>query len=146
MSKMKAQGRLFGGPILIGKAVYVSLVNCENLAFLCYLAGAAGDTYTLTEAKDAAGTGAKVLAAITRYYTSDGVGGAWTEQTQAAGSTVITTATTAQNGMVVEVGADQLDDGYKYLKLASTGAGLTTVLPTDLDVQRRPTLLPSYTA
>lgn len=146
MSKMKAQGRLFGGPVLIGDGVYVSLKDCENIAFLCYLAGAAGDTYTLTEAKDAAGTSAKVLGSIVRYYTSDGIGGVWTEQTQAAGSTVVTTAVTAQNGMVVEVGADQLDDGFRYLKLASTGAGLVTVLQTDLDVQRRPSLLVSVTA
>lgn len=146
MSKMKAQGNLIGNPVMIADGVYVSLVNCETITFLCYLAGAAGDTYTLTEAKTAAGGSSKVLACITQYHTSDGVGGAQTKQTQAAGSTVVTTAVTAQNGMVVEVGADQLDDGFKFIKLTSTGAGLVTAVPTYLDVQRTPANLPSYIA
>lgn len=142
---MKAQGRLFNH-VAIADGVYVSMKDCSNVAFLCYLAGAAGDTYTLTEAKDAAGTGAKVLSVITRYYTGDGVSGTWAEQTQAVGSTVVTTATTAQNGMVVEVADTSLDDGFKYLKLASTGAGLVTALLTDLEVQRRPSNLTSVVA
>lgn len=135
---MKAQGRLFGGPILIGDGVYYNLQGCTNVAFLCYLAGAAGDTYTLTSAQDASGTGAAVLAVITEYFTSDGVGGLWTRRTQAAGSTMVTAAATAQNGAVLEVSANSLPDTHKFLKLTSTGAGLVTVIGTDLTIQRRP--------
>ena len=143
---MKAQGRLIGNPVMIADNVYVSMVNCTNMAFLCYLAGAAGDTYTLTEAKTAAGGSAQALACITQYTTADGVGGATTKQTQAAGSTVVATAATAQNGMLVEVGAEQLSDGFKWIKLASTGAGLVTAVPTDLSIQRTPANLPSVIA
>lgn len=143
---MKALGNTIGAPVLIADGVYVSLVDADCITFLCYLAGAAGDTYTLTEAKTAGGGSSKVLASIARYYTSDGVGGLWTEQSQAAGSTVVTTAVTAQNGMIVEVLAQDLDDGFKYLKLTSTGAGLVTALPTSLKVGRRLSNLASVTA
>lgn len=141
----KALGRLINY-VHLAKGVYIDLKDCENVSFLCYLAGAVGDTYTLTESKDAAGTGAKVLAIITKYYTSNGVGGVWTEQNQAAASTVVTTANTLQNAMCVEVNPNSLDDGYSFVKLASTGAGLTTAVVTDLNVQRRPSLLTSLIA
>jgi hypothetical protein len=91
---------------------------------LCYLAGAVGDTYTLQEAKDSAGTGAQNLAIITEYHTNTGDGSdAWTKRTQAAAATVVTAAAATQNAMVVEVQGTSLDDGYKYVKLTSTGAG-----------------------
>lgn len=131
---------------MIGDGVYYNLQGCSSVAFLCYLAGAAGDTYTLTSAQDAGGTGAAVLATITEFYTSDGVGGLWTRRTQAAGSTMITTAVTAQNAAVLEVTGTALPDGHKFLKLASTGAGLVTVIGTDLVVQRRPDRLPVVNA
>lgn len=137
---MEALGRLFN-PIAIADNVYVPLKDVGGVAFLCYLAGAAGDTYTLTEAKDAAGTGAQVLATITRYHTSNGVGGAWTLRTQAAGSTVVTAAATAENGMLVEVEDTELSDRYTHVKLASTGAGLVTAIQRDLQVQRAPASL-----
>lgn len=139
---MEALGRLVH-PVAIADGVYVALKNAGGVTFSCYLAGAAGDTYTLTEAKDAAGTGAQVLATITRYHTSNGVGGAWTLNTQASASTVVTTATTAQNGMVVEVEQAELSDTYKYVKLTSTGAGLVHAILRDLEVQRKPANLVS---
>ncbi|WP_326646064.1 hypothetical protein OG884_15545 [Streptosporangium sp. NBC_01755] len=137
---MEALGRLFNA-IPIADNVYVPLRDVGGVAFLCYLAGAAGDTYTLTEARDAGGTGAQVLATITRYHTSNGVGGAWTLHTQAAGSTVVTAAATAENGMLVEVEDTELSDRYTHVKLASTGAGLVTALQRDLQVQRAPASL-----
>ena len=139
---MEALGRTIN-PVAIGDGVYVNLKDYEGVTFLCYLAGAAGDTYTLTEAKDAAGTGAQTLATITRYHTSNGVGGVWTLNTQASAGTVVTTATTAQNGMVCEVEQAELSDTYKYVKLTSTGAGLVTPILRDLKVQRKPANLAS---
>jgi hypothetical protein len=133
---MEALGRLIH-PVAIADGVYVALTNANGVTFSCYLAAAAGDTYTLTEAKDAAGTGAQVLTTITRYHTSNGVGGAWTLNTQAAASTVVTTATTAQNGMVVEVEAVELSDLYKYVKLTSTGAGLVHAILRDIRAPRK---------
>jgi hypothetical protein len=142
---MEALGRLLN-PVAVGDGVYVNLRDAGGVTFLCYLAGAAGDTYTLTEAKDASGTGAQVLATITRYHTSNGVGGVWTLHTQAAASTVVTAAATAENGMVVEVEQAELSDTYKYVKLTSTGAGLVTPILRDLEVQRKPANLASVVA
>lgn len=142
---MEALGRLIN-PVAVGDGVYVSLQKAGGVTFLCYLAGAVGDTYTLTEARDAAGTGAQTLATITRYYTSNGVGGVWTKQTQTNAGTVVTTATTAQNGMVVEIEGPELSDGYSYVKLTSTGAGLVTPIVRDLQVQRAPANLASVVA
>lgn len=143
---MEAQGRLIGTPVAIADGVYIGLAKADNVVFSCYLAGAAGDTYTLTSAQDAAGTGAAVLAAITRYTTSDGVGGAVTQRTQAAASTMVTAAVTAQNGAVLEVSADSLPAGHKFVKLTSTGAGLVHAFVTDLRYGKSPARLPSVIA
>lgn len=135
---MQALGRTFNWQYLYDNA-YVNMKNCSGVAFLCYLTGAAGDTYTLTEAKTAAGGNAQVLATITEYWTNTGSGvDAWTKHTQAAGSTVVTAAAAAENCAVFEVQAIELSDGYKYLKVASTGAGLVSVLQHSLTVQRTP--------
>lgn len=142
---MEGLGRT-NNPVLIADGVYVSLQKAGGVQFLCYLAGAAGDTYTLTEARDAAGTGAQALATISRYYTGDGVTGTWTKRTQANASTVVTAAATSQNGMVLEVEGPELSDGYCYVKLASTGAGLVTANVRDLMVQRAPGNLSSVVA
>jgi hypothetical protein len=139
---MEALGRVLNG-IAIADNVYVPLKDCGGVTFLCYLAAAAGDTYTLSEATSAGGGGEQVLATITRYWTSNGVGGAWTLHTQAAGSTVVTAAATAENGMVVEVDVEELSDGFTHVKLASTGAGLVTAIQRDLKVQRSPANLPA---
>lgn len=140
---MEALGRTLN-PILIGDNKYINLKDGGGVTFLCYLAAAAGDTYTLTEAKTAAGGSAQALATITRYHTSTGDGtDAWTKRTQAAASTVVTAAAATQNGMVVEVEGVELSDGYKYVKLASTGAGTVVPVLRDLTVQRAPASLPA---
>ena len=51
---MQALGRTFNWQYLMDNT-YVNLQNCSGVAFLCYLTGGAGDTYTLTEAKTSAG-------------------------------------------------------------------------------------------
>lgn len=140
---MEALGRL-GNPILQADNVYINLKDGAGVQFLCYLAAAAGDTYTLTEAKTAAGGSSQVLATITQYYTSTGDGtDTWTKRTQAAASTVVTAAAATQNGMVVEVDGTELSAGYKYLKLTSTGAGRVTAVLRDLTVGRAPANLPA---
>lgn len=140
---MEALGRLIN-VIPLADNTYINLKDGQGVTFICYLAAAAGDTYTLTEATSAAGAGAQVLATITRYHTSTGDGtDAWTKRTQTAGSTVVTAAAATQNGMVVEVDGTELSDGFKYLKLASTGAGTVTAVLHDLTVQRAPANLPA---
>jgi hypothetical protein len=143
---MEALGRTVN-VISVADGVYISLRDCGGVAFSCYLAAAAGDTYTLVEAKDAAGTGAQNLAAVTRYYTCTGDGtDAWTKRTQAAAATVVTAAAATQNAMWVEIDGAQLSDDYDYVKLTSTGAGRVEAIARDLVVQRAPANLPALGA
>ncbi|MGW3025862.1 hypothetical protein [Streptomyces sp. NPDC001221] len=139
----KALGRLFNStPAADG--VWINLKRGSGVTFLCYLAGAVGDVYTLLQAKDSAGTGSKNLAIITEYWTNTGNGSdAWVRQTQAAGNVVTTTATAAQNAMVVEVEGTSLDDAYTFVKLTSTGAGAVNAVTRDLTTQRAPQNLPA---
>lgn len=139
----RALGRLFNSTPA-GDGVWINLKAAGGVAFLCYLGGAAGDTYTLQEAKDAAGTGAQNLANIATYFTNTGNGtDAWTKRTQAAAATVVTTATAAQQAMVCEVEATALSDTYKFVKLTSTGAGTVNAVTRDLSAQREPANLPA---
>ena len=127
--------------------VWINLKDAASIAFLCYLGGAAGDTYTLQEAKDSAGTGAQNLAVITEYHTNTGNGtDAWTRRTQAAAATVVTAAAATQNAMVVEVLGTQLSDTYKFVKLTSTGAGTVNAVTQNLAVQRTAANLPAMGA
>jgi hypothetical protein len=142
----KALGRLFNTtPAADG--VYVSLQDAGGVAFLCFLTGGVGDVYTLQEAKDSAGTGAQNLACVTEYYTNTGnASDAWTKRTQAAGAVVTTAAAATQNAAVFEVQGTSLSDGYKFVKVTSTGAGAVTALTRDLMTQRAPENLPAMGA
>lgn len=135
---MDALGRVFN-VLPTADDVYVSLKDASGVSFVCV--NAAGDTWTLTEAQDAAGTGAQVLATITRYHTAATVGAAWVKQTQAAASTVVTTA--SQDTAVIEVDGVELSSGYTHVKLASTSTGTVVAVLRDLDVQRAPANLPA---
>ncbi len=139
----KALGRLFNVQSACD-GVWINLKDAGGIAFVCYLGGAAGDTYTLQEAKDAAGTGAQNLACVTEYHTNTGNGtDAWTRRTQAAAATVVTAAAATQNQMVVEVEATQLSDTYSFVKLTSTGAGTVAAAKRDLRASRAPANLPA---
>lgn len=143
---MEALGRLFNCN-LVADAKYINMVQCEGITFCCYLAGAAGDTYTLTEAKTYAGGSAQALATITRWWTSTGDGSdVWTLHTQAAASTVVAAAAATSNAVIIEVDAVELSDGFTYVKLASTGAGLVNAFQRDLHVKRNPANLPLISA
>ena len=127
-----------------GDGKWINLRDAGAVAFLCYLSGAAGDTYTLQEAKDGSGTGAQNLTAFTEYYTNTGDGtDAWTRRTQAAAATVVTAAAATQNAMVCEVLASKLSDTFDWVKLTSTGAGTVNALTHHLSVQRAPANLPA---
>ncbi|GAA3718220.1 hypothetical protein [Streptomyces tremellae] len=130
---------------------WINLQDAGSVAFLCYLTGAAGDTYTVTQAQDAAGTGAKALTKVGTYYTATGDGSdTWvartpTAQQQAAG-TVVTAAQAAQNAAVFEVLGVQLDEGFTHIRVASTGAGTVNALLGDLMSQRAPEKLAAVSA
>jgi len=139
----KALGRVFN-TTPAGDGKWINLREAGGIAFLCYLSGAAGDTYTLQEAKDASGTGAQNLAVVTEYFTNTGDGSdAWTRRTQAAAATVVTAAAATQNAAVFEVEGTQLSDTYKYVKVTSTGAGTVNAVTRDLMTQRAAANLPA---
>lgn len=106
---------------------------------------ASGETYTLTEAKDASGTSAKspTNANITHYYTTS-VSGAnpWVEHIITAANT---TGAVGGSGVLAvvafSVDTKALDPGFPYIKVAPTGSGTVFAILHDLDVQRRPSLL-----
>jgi hypothetical protein len=134
---MEAVGRLINPmPAMDGK--YVSCKATEGVTFVGYLAST-GDTYTLVEAKDAAGTGAQNLVKITRFHTCTGDGSdAWVLTTQAAAATAVATAAANQSAIMFEIDGSMLSDTYKYIKVTSTGAGTVAAIQHDLMVQRKP--------
>jgi hypothetical protein len=135
---MEALGRLFN-VLPVADDIYVSMKDVGGITFVGVLA--AGDTWTLTEAQDAAGTGAAVLTTMTHYYTAATVGAAWVERSQAAASTIVTTS--AQDVVAVTISAAELSDGFDWVKLASTSTGTVFAIQHDLLVQRKPSNLPA---
>lgn len=130
---MEALGRVLN-VYAVADDVYISMRDCSAVTFVCV--NTSGDTYTLTEAKDAAATGAQVLATMTRFHVQATVGAVWAEVTQAAASTIVPTA--SQDVAVVTISGAELSDTYDYVKLASTGAGTVVAITHDLASQRKP--------
>jgi len=135
---MEALGRRFN-VLPVADDVYVRMSDCTGITFVGV--NTAGDTWTLTEAKDAAGTGAQVLTTITRFFTSATVGAAWVLGTQAAASTVVTSA--SQDVVVIDVDGAELSDTYDFIKVASTSTGTVFAIQHDLESQRKPANLPA---
>ena len=132
---MDGLGRVFN-VIAVADGVLVPLRDATAVSFVCYLA--AGDTYTVQEAQDAAGTGAQNLAVVDHFYDSTGVGGAWSEQTQAAAATVVNDGTAGHDCSVCTINAEQLSDGFTHVKCTSTSTGTVVAILHDLAVQRTP--------
>jgi hypothetical protein len=132
---MEALGRLVN-IVGIADGRWIPLKDASGITFLGVLDG--GDTWTLQEARDGAGTGAQNLASIDHYYTANGVGGAWTRRTQAAAAAVTTPNEAAQDSVVIEVEDTSLSDGFTHVRLSSTSTGTVTALLRDLQVQRAP--------
>lgn len=135
---MEALGRLFN-VLPVADDVYVRMSDHGGITFVGVLT--TGDTWTLTEAKDASGTGAAVLATITRYWTAATVGAAWTLHTIAANSAVTTSS--SEDVVVIEVDATELSDTFDFVKLTSTSTGIVIAIPRDLAYPRKPSNLPA---
>lgn len=140
MASSDGLGRVFN-IVAVADGVLVKMRPGTAVTFVGYLA--TGDTYTVQEAKDSAGTGAQNLAAITRYFNSSGAGGVWSRQTQAAAATVTNDGTANNKCSAFTIRAEQLSDNYTHLKCTSTGAGVVYAIVHDLLVQRTPQNLPA---
>jgi hypothetical protein len=133
-------GRVFN-VVAVADDVYVPLVDARAVSFVCYLG--AGDTYTVTSAASAAGASSAVLAVVDHFYDSTGVGGAWSERTQAAASTVVNDGTAGHDCSVFTIAQESLPDGHTHVKVASTSTGTVVAILHDLAVQRTPQNLPA---
>lgn len=133
---MEGLGRVFN-VLPVADDVYVSLKDATAVSFVCVNTG--GDTWTISEAQDAAGTGAAVLSTVTHLYTSATVGSAWVEVTQAVGSAWTTAG--SSDVSVVTISAAELSDGFDWVKCASTSTGTVMAILHDLVVQRNPAKL-----
>lgn len=141
MPGMEPLGRLFN-LVHTADGVYVNMRDAQAVTFVCQLA--AGDTFTLQEATTLAGAGAANLATVTQYYTASAAGtGAWTKVEQAAAATVVTASAVVA---VFTVRAEELSDGFDYVKVASTSTGTVLAITHDLSVQRTPANLPAVSA
>lgn len=135
---MKALGRLFN-VLPVADDVYVDLSKAGGVTFIGVLT--TGDTWTISEAKDAAGTSAAVLTTVTDYHYTVTVGSAWVAATLAANSAVTTTS--AQDVICIEIEAAELSDGFEWVKCASTSTGIVIAIQRDLVAPRKPANLPA---
>lgn len=136
---MEGLGRSFN-VVTAAEGEWLSLRDATGVTFI--LNGA--DTYTLQEATDASGTGAKNLTVVDHYYAQTAGDGSaqWTESTQSASHQV-----TVSGGVAaIEVHADQLTDGYSYVSVSANDAGEVIAILHSLVVQRHPTKLAAVAA
>jgi hypothetical protein len=121
--------------------VYVSLKEAGAVTFVGQLS--AGDTFTVTSASDASGTGAAVLTKVTKFNTAAAAGGVWTTTSQAAASTFVTSDSKVATATIR---GEQLPDGHDYVKCASTSTGTVMAITHDLKHQATPSALASVIA
>lgn len=137
---MEGLGRVFN-VIAVASGVRIPMHDADGIAFVCYEDGGATDL-TIDESNAASGGTTQNLATVTRFFTSNGVGGAWSLQTQSAAALVEPSDDTAQDCAVIHVSADELSDGFDYIECTSDGGSVVAIL-YDLAVQRAPENLPA---
>lgn len=117
---------------------WVSLKNAEGCLVVVFkAAGTAGDDpdITVEQATAVAGTNAKVLNAISEYYTKQGTltsVGTWTANTQTADELMDLNATSAESQMLVvaDIPASALDkdNGFDCLRVRMADTGVNAQL------------------
>lgn len=138
----------------------IHMKDCDTVAFLVIAAAGSTDVLDLDLQEHNAATGgtSQDLDIITKYYyqteaTLDG-DETWTEGSQAAGSEITDVGAASQQQLVVvEVGSEQLSDGFEWVSLnvpdlGTNGTKFVAIinLALDLNVQRKPTNLPNLNA
>lgn len=133
----------------------ISLADARHLDIVVYKgleAGTDDPVLTILQWKVNTGGSSANLATIDHYWKKSAVTYAGTEQwalvTQAASQTVTLTSEAANQGLyVIEIEADDLSDGYKYVSVNTADAGSTAQLGgvfyilSDLEIQRKPSNL-----
>lgn len=122
--------------------VHIPLTHADAVTFVTYEDD--GSTI-LTFKQSIAGASEADLAVITKVHKGPGVGGTWTEVTQAAATTYDLTDDTTNDAVVVTVHAAQLSDGYNCVECTVDG-GICIAIIHDLAMRRDPTKLPTNKA
>lgn len=132
---MEGLGRAFNA-VPIGHNVWIDLRDASGVTFLIH--DPSGGTVTLDESPD--GDTSQDLEAIDRWYTGTGTAGTWTLNTRPSPADDVVFAS---NAAAVFVGADQLSDGYRYVRCVGGTATAVVAVLHDLSVQRDPAELTS---
>lgn len=135
---MEAIGRIFN-VVPQASGVHIPLNNAAAVTFVGYEDGGATDV-VFTESVQ--GASKQSLATVTRYFTSNGIGGVWTTQTVSATATVEPTDDTAQDGWAVTIRAAELSAGFDAVE-CTPDAGTCFAIVHDLNDQRDPDSLPA---
>lgn len=136
---MEGLGRVFN-VVPNADTAWINLRDCAGITFVCV--GATDETFTLNQATDVGGSGAKALSVIEHYYYSSAAAGAtaWARSTAPTSASVVTTPV-GSPAAVIEVSANSLDDGFQFVRLTGSSTGTIAAILHDLNVQRDPTYL-----
>lgn len=138
MGAMKGLGAVFN-VVPAASGVHIPLTDAEAISFVTYEDD--GSTIiTLKESVD--GANEQNLAVITQVAKGPGVGGTWTEVTQAAAATYDLADDTTNDATVTTVLATQLSAGFNCVE-ATVDGGICVAILHNLNDQRTPNLLRS---
>lgn len=141
MTTYEGLGRVFN-VIPAASGIHVPLTRGRAVSFVTYEDD--GSTImTLKESVD--GASEQNLAIITKVAKGPGVGGTWTEVTQAAAATYDLSDDTTNDAIVVTVNADELSDGFNCVE-ATVDGGICIAIVHELLEGRTPGNLPSSIA
>ncbi len=128
---MYALGRLFNARITTTTAALtVSLDDCGGVTFFGTGTSSGDVTFTQRTGEDATGSSAALT--VDRWFGQ--TNGVWTQTLLSPEDDAFAMNVTL---WAVEIDADQLADGYKYVT-ASAAAGTIFMVKRDLHVQRKP--------
>lgn len=131
---MDGLGRVFN-VVHNASGVHIPLKDCGAVTFVGYEDSGATD---VTVRESVAGSSEQLLATVTRYHTSNGVGGAWaTHVNGSPASLVEPTDDTAQDCWAFTISEAELSDGFTHVEVTVDGGSCVAILH-DLDVQRAP--------
>jgi len=115
-----------GNVVANADGAWINMAHCTAVSFVCYEDD--GSTIaTLSEATDAAGTGAIDLARIDRVTKAPGTGGTWTEVAQTAAATYDNADDTVNDAFVFTVRSSDLTDGFTHIRVAVDGGTVTAI-------------------
>lgn len=138
---MDGLGRVFN-VVPAASGVHIPLKHATAVSFVTY----EDDGSTIITIKESvAGASEQNLAVITRAAKAPGVGGTWTEVTQAAAATFDLNDDTTNDATVITISAEQLSDGFDSVE-ATVDGGICIAIIHDLSQQRRPNNLPRNVA